>query len=96
MRYPNYVWIVHNWYNLDWWRQDNSGCTEFELMDMLNMQLIIDHYPRIDEADMNKPNIGNIVSINISATCSYKLVLPPFNICSDNITIITINILFNS
>ena len=73
MKYPNYVWIVHNWYNLDWWMQNDSGCTDLELRDMLNMQLIIDHYPRIDEADMDKPNIGNIVSINRSSTYSYVL-----------------------
>ena len=66
MRYPHYVWMVHNWYNMDWWRQNNSGCTDLDLRKMLNMQLIIDHYPRIDEADMNKTNVGNIVSTPVA------------------------------
>ena len=62
MRYPDYVWMIHNWYNLDWWRRNNSDCTDSQLRNMLDMQLIIDHYPRLNEVDRNKINDAGIVS----------------------------------
>ena len=37
------------------------------------MQLIIDHYPRIDEADKDKANVGNIVSTYVFISYLYKL-----------------------
>ena len=49
---------------LDWWRQDNSSYTDSQLRNMLDMQFIIDHYPRINEEDKNKTNVGGIVSAN--------------------------------
>ena len=67
MRYPDYVWIVHHWYNMDWWNQSDGNCTPNEMAAMLNMQFIIDHYPRISDEDKNRTNIGNIVS----ASCDY-------------------------
>lgn len=54
--------MVHNWYNTDWWRRNDSGCTPDEMLNMLNMQIIIDHFPRIREEDKNTTNIGGIVS----------------------------------
>ena len=66
MRYPNYVWMVHNWYNSDWWMLNNSGCKRDEVLNMLKMQLVIDHYPRINEADKNRTNIGGIVSKSVA------------------------------
>ena len=62
MRYPDYVWMVHHWYNMDWWRQGHGGCIPSEMMIMLRMQFVIDHYPRIDDEDKNITNVGGIVS----------------------------------
>ena len=61
MMYPDYVWMVHNWYNIDWWSNSNS-CTEDEMKKVLNLQIVLDHYPRINEKDKNKTNIGGTVS----------------------------------
>ena len=58
--HPNYVWMIHNWYNLDWWK--NSSCTIEEMKKVVISQIVIDHYPRIDEKDKNKTNIGGVVS----------------------------------
>jgi len=52
--------MIHNWYNLDWWK--NSSCTIEEMKKVLTSQIVLDHYPRIDEKDKNKTNIGGVVS----------------------------------
>jgi len=62
MVYPEYVWMVHNWYNVDWWKRNYSGCTVSEMRNMINMQIVIDHYPRINKEHKNITNIGGIVS----------------------------------
>lgn len=67
MRYPDYVWMVHHWYNTDWWSQKHGGCSPNEMTIMLNRQLVIDHYPRINDDDKNMTNVGGIVS----TSCNY-------------------------
>ena len=62
MKHPDYVWMVHNWYNIDWWRMNNSGCTKDQMKEVLTSQIVLDHYPRINEEDKNKTNIGGVVS----------------------------------
>ena len=60
MRHPDYVWMVHNWYNIDWWT--NSSCRFDEMKNILNTQIVLDHFPRINEGDKNIINIGGVVS----------------------------------
>ena len=63
MRHPEYVWMVHNWYNIDWWTaMNNSNCTREQMKEVLTSQIVLDHYPRINEDDKNKTNIGGVVS----------------------------------
>ena len=63
---PKYSWMFFNWYSDNWWK--NGNCTrnntngQREMAELLSTSLIFDHYPRIDENDKNKTNIGNIVS----------------------------------
>ena len=60
--YPDYVWMVHNWYNINWWlKSTNSNCTQDQMKQMLTSQIILDHYPRIEEEDKNKTNVGGEV-----------------------------------
>ena len=47
---------------MDWWRQGHGDCNHSEMMIMLRMQFVIDHYPRIDDEDKNITNVGGIVS----------------------------------
>ena len=66
MKHPDYVWMVHNWYNIDWWtNRTNLSCTQDQMKEILNLQIILDHYPRINEEDKNKTNIGGVVSERI-------------------------------
>jgi len=66
MSHPNYAWMFFNWYNDNWW--SNVSCTvnnharETDIENILLTSLIFDHYPRIDEADKDQLNVGNIVS----------------------------------
>ena len=77
MMYPDYVWMLHNWYNTDWWKSTESGCTFGEMKSMLNKQIVIDHYPRINEADKNRPNIGEIVSASyVSSVVNFYSFVP--------------------
>ena len=63
MIYPDYVWMVHNWYNIDWWmNRTNSSCTIDDMKAVLTSQIVLDHYPRINEEDKNRTNIGGVVS----------------------------------
>ena len=59
--HPDYVWMVHNWYNIDWW-MNASNCTQDQMKAVLTSQIVLDHYPRISEDDKNKTNIGGVVS----------------------------------
>ena len=60
--HPDYVWMVHNWYNIDWWtNRANSSCTLDQMKAVLSLQIVLDHYPRIDEEDKNVTNIGGVV-----------------------------------
>ena len=60
--HPDYVWMVHNWYNIDWWtNRANSSCTSDQMKAVLELQIVLDHYPRIDEGDKNVTNIGGMV-----------------------------------
>ena len=60
MRHPNYVWMVHNWYNIDWWT--TSSCTLDQMKAILNSQIVLDHFSQIDEQDKDKTNIGGVIS----------------------------------
>ena len=63
MTLPNYVWMVHNWYNLDWWRSGSIfNCTLDEIKTVVKSQIVLDHYPRINEGDKDRTNIGGVVS----------------------------------
>ena len=62
--HPDYVWMVHNWYNIDWWMNTtNSSCTLDNMKQVLISQIVLDHFPRINETDKNKTNVGGVVSI---------------------------------
>ena len=67
MFYPDYVWTLFNWYPAGWWSAESScakNATQAKKLERLVMtSLVLDHYPRIDEKDINKTNIGNVVSI---------------------------------
>lgn len=63
MMLPDYVWMFHNWYVVNWWRRSTAfNCTPDEIRRVLNFQIILDHYPRISEDDKNRTNIGGTVS----------------------------------
>jgi len=63
MKHPDYVWMFHNWYNIDWWTDStNINCTQDQMKEILRFQFVLDHYPRINEEDKNKTNVGGIVS----------------------------------
>ena len=72
MFYPDYVWMFFNWYLDKWWLADSS-CTKNGKVSSQNLErlvetsLVLDHYPRIENEDADKPNVGNIVS-----NCVYK------------------------
>ena len=65
MYYPEYVMIFYNWY-LDYWWSGESNCADKlnnkNLEMVLRRSLVVDHAPRIEDQDANRPNIGNIVS----------------------------------
>jgi len=63
MFHPTYQWMFFNWYTDDWL---NAGCatdSSSELEAIVETGLVFDHYPRIDDEDKDKPNVGNIVRI---------------------------------
>ena len=66
MFHPTYQWMLFNWYTDDWL---NAGCAannpsiRKELEAIVETALVFDHYPRIDDNDKDKPNVGNIVRI---------------------------------
>ena len=68
MFYPDYGWILINWYLDNWWVNDNSSCIwdgsvkGKDLERLLRFSLSIAHFPRIEDDRQDKPNIGNIVS----------------------------------
>ena len=63
MTLPDYVWMVHNWYTINWWKEGVAfNCTPDEMRTVLNSQIVLDNYPRINEDDKNTVNIGGIVS----------------------------------
>jgi len=66
MAHPTYAWIFFNWYLDNWWLDNsctkNDGEKATAIENILLTSLILDHYPRIDENDKNKTNVGNIVS----------------------------------
>ena len=70
MFYPDYVWIFFNWYLDDWWLAESS-CTKNGKVSSKNLErlvktsLVLDHYPRIEDKDANKSNVGNIVSYGV-------------------------------
>ena len=67
MFYPDYVWMFFNWYLDHWWLTERS-CTKNGKVPAANLErlvetsLVLDHYPRIEDEDANKTNVGNIVS----------------------------------
>jgi len=66
MTHPEYAWMFFNWYNDNWWTDtrctENDPARETDIENILSTSLIFDHYPRIDEADKDQLNVGNIVS----------------------------------
>lgn len=73
MFYPEYVWIFFNWYLDDWWLSNSTcvknGLPAKNLEKIVKTSLVVDHAPRIEEKDVNKTNVGNIVS-----NCTYKII----------------------
>ena len=66
MMHPDYVWMVHNWYNIDWWMNDKN-CTQDQKRTVLTSQIVLDHFPRINEEDKNRMNDGGVVSKQLYA-----------------------------
>ena len=68
MFHPTYAWMFFNWYSDGWWITDNSSCVRDgsvrveDLQRVLRDSLILDHFPRIEDEQADKPNVGNIVS----------------------------------
>ena len=68
MFYPDYGWILMNWYLDNWWVNDNSSCIRDgsvkgeDLERLLRFSLSLDHFPRIEDDRQDEINIGNIVS----------------------------------
>ena len=66
MFYPDYVWMFFNWFMDNWWL--NGSCTKngkllaTNLEKLIETSLVLAHYPRIEDKDADKPNVGNIVS----------------------------------
>ena len=74
MAHPTHAWMSFNWYTDDWWFDSNCTKNDTErqaIEDILLTSLIFDHYPRIDENDKDKRNVGNIVSCNTFAHGEY-------------------------
>lgn len=66
MYHPTYAWMFFNWYLDEWWL-GNSSCIVHDsesLERVVRDSLVFDHYPRIEEEYKDKPNQGNIVSVN--------------------------------
>ncbi|XP_065899590.1 gamma-aminobutyric acid type B receptor subunit 2-like isoform X4 [Dysidea avara] len=64
MAHPTHAWMFFNWYTDDWWFDNNCTKNDTErqaIEDILLTSLIFDHYPRIDENDKDKINVGNIM-----------------------------------
>ena len=66
MYYPEYVYIFYNWYLDNWWLNE-SKCAKNpseakKLERVVSRSLVVDHAPRIEDQDADKPNVGNIVS----------------------------------
>ena len=61
MYHPEYAWMFFNWYMDRWWSY-GSSCSAQNLETVIETSIAIDNYPRIDEEQLNDPNIGNIVS----------------------------------
>ena len=80
MFYPTYAWIYFNWFVDDWWLAEENSCTmngSVKAQDLvekvLKNSLVVDHYPRIEDEDRDKQNVGNIVSnFDIILTYSYN------------------------
>ena len=62
MYHPEYVWMFFNWYTNRWWFYNSNGCSAQNLEMVIETSIVFDHYPRIDENQLNDLNIGNIVS----------------------------------
>ena len=67
MFYPDYVWMIFNWYLDHWWLAESSctkrGLQAENLERLVRNSLVLDHYPRIEDKDAHKPNVGKIVSL---------------------------------
>ena len=57
MVYPGYVFMFHNWYSNEWWRQTSPNCGTDQIEGMLDFALLFGHYPRIPEDMKNVTNI---------------------------------------
>lgn len=66
MFYPEYVWMVFSWYLHHWWLA-KSSCAKHhiqakKLERLVRTSLVFDHYPRMEDEDADKLNVGGIVS----------------------------------
>lgn len=71
MRYPEYVYMFHNWYSDEWWRQTTTDCTTDQILVMLDFSLLFSHYPRIPEDKKDVINVGNLVREKVHKTEVY-------------------------
>ena len=59
--------MTFNWYFDHWWLHESSctksGLQAKKLERLVRNSLVLDHYPRIEDKDVDKPNVGKIVSL---------------------------------
>ena len=66
MLFPNFVWIVYEWHEEEWWRASqgdsttSNGCSDDQIKKTLDRALIVSHHPVAEEDTDN-------VSFNVSA-----------------------------
>jgi len=67
MFHPTYAWIFFNWYRDKFWIVDNPSCLmdksaqPEDLERVLRTSIIMDQWPTIEDDEIDKSNIGNIV-----------------------------------
>ena len=68
MFYPTYAWILFNWYRDIFWVNDEPSCIKDgsaepkDLERVLRTSITLEHFPIIDEKQVDELNVGNIVS----------------------------------
>ena len=74
MVYPGYVFMFHNWYSDEWWKQTTPNCETDQIERILDFALFFGHYPRIPELPEDMKNVTNIGNL-ISERCKLRNVL---------------------